>query len=203
MMQALESEEMPPPRPSSWRPYGSGLPSARRRISSRDSPAGGRSSAWKTRHRLVPPRMYTARMRRWLMASRSCSGRSSSPLAPGQADPHGMDSGSGRRGAGVRQDAPGQQDVALAWREDARRGEAGSGPRVGDGDPRSRRQRRAQSVQAQPIAALDSFPVARVIEDEGHETPVDEIGAVDARERLGDDRADPEMHRAHDRGLAR
>ena len=57
MMHALERDEIPPPRPLSWRPYGSGLPRAASRMRSRSAPAGGRSLSWKTRQRLVPPRM--------------------------------------------------------------------------------------------------------------------------------------------------
>ena len=47
----------PPPSPSSCRPYGSGLPRAASRMRSRAGPEGGRSASWKTRQRLVPPRI--------------------------------------------------------------------------------------------------------------------------------------------------
>ena len=56
----FESEEMPPPMPSSCRPYGSGLPIAARKISSHSARSLGRSRALNTMALLVPPRMNTA-----------------------------------------------------------------------------------------------------------------------------------------------
>src|SRR3954470_6300954 len=56
----LESEEIPQPMPSSWRPYGSGLPIAARKISSHSARSRGRSFALNTIALLVPPRMNVA-----------------------------------------------------------------------------------------------------------------------------------------------
>src|SRR5262252_3187709 len=59
MTHTLESEEMPPPMPSSWRMFGSGEPMTERKIGSHSSRTG-RSRAWKITALDVPPRMNTA-----------------------------------------------------------------------------------------------------------------------------------------------
>src|SRR5262245_50037901 len=108
MMTALDREEIPPPSPSSWRPLGSGLPSAASRIASRAGPGAGRSRSWKTRQRLVPPRMYTAGIFRCAIVATSLArlvawvARLGSGPAPCQ-----------------REDAASQENVALARGEDA------------------------------------------------------------------------------------
>src|SRR5215510_6678281 len=61
MRAALLSDEMPPPRPSIWRPSGSGLPSAVRMMLSRVTWSyGAITSSRKNTARLVPPRINTA-----------------------------------------------------------------------------------------------------------------------------------------------
>src|SRR5689334_18550822 len=60
MTHTLESEEIPPPMPSSWRIFGSGEPITERKIESHSSRAAGRSRAWKITALDVPPRMNTA-----------------------------------------------------------------------------------------------------------------------------------------------
>ena len=59
--QTFDSDEMPPPMPSSWRPLGSGLPIAARKMRPTASRSRGRSSARNIIALLVPPRMKTAR----------------------------------------------------------------------------------------------------------------------------------------------
>src|SRR5215510_2370631 len=61
MRAALLSDEIPPPRPSIWRPSGSGLPSAVRMILSRVTWSyGAITSSRKNTALLVPPRINTA-----------------------------------------------------------------------------------------------------------------------------------------------
>src|SRR5215831_18142557 len=60
MTHTLESEETPPPMPSSWRMFGSGEPMTERKIRCHSSRAAGRSRAWKITALDVPPRMNTA-----------------------------------------------------------------------------------------------------------------------------------------------
>src|ERR1700744_1803629 len=59
-MQTFDSEDKPPPMPSSWRPYGSGLPMAARNSLSCSARSAGRSAALNTNALLVPPRMKAA-----------------------------------------------------------------------------------------------------------------------------------------------
>jgi hypothetical protein len=56
MMTAFDNDEIPPPMPSSWRPYGSGLPTAASMTRAATSRSAGRSFAWKNMPLLVPPR---------------------------------------------------------------------------------------------------------------------------------------------------
>src|SRR5215470_16256710 len=60
MTHTLESEDTPPPMPSSWRLFGSGEPMTERKIGSHASREAGRSRAWKMTALDVPPRMNTA-----------------------------------------------------------------------------------------------------------------------------------------------
>src|SRR5262249_51954955 len=138
------SDEMPPPIPSSWRPYGSGLPRAVSKMWSRAGPDAGRSPWWKTRQRLGPPRMEAARIFFWLTDA--------SPSRPSRPR--------------VGENAAGQQYFPLARREHARGRERGARARVDDRDPLARRQLRAQPGQAQAIVALDAGPRRRIGEDE-------------------------------------
>src|SRR5215217_2260534 len=90
--QTLDSDEMPPPMPSSWRPYGSGLPIAARKISSHAARSRGRSFALKTIALLVPPRMKTAGILSCFIGSSSWDGsilpaRHHEVLAPELFDP--------------------------------------------------------------------------------------------------------------------
>ena len=60
MTQTFDSDEMPPPMPLSWRPYGSGLPIAARNSRSQSDRSAGRSRWWNITALNVPPRMKTA-----------------------------------------------------------------------------------------------------------------------------------------------
>src|SRR5262249_28940522 len=60
MTHTLESEDTPPPMPSSWRMFGSGEPMTARKIGSHASRERGRSRARKMIALDVPPRMKTA-----------------------------------------------------------------------------------------------------------------------------------------------
>ena len=75
MTQTLESEETPPPMPSSWRPLGSGAPIAARKMGPQASRSRGRSSARSISAFEVPPRMKTARNRACRIALSSGSRR--------------------------------------------------------------------------------------------------------------------------------
>src|SRR5262249_33394480 len=67
MIAALLSDEMPPPRPSIWRPSGAGLPSAVRIMLSRVTWSyGGITSSRKNTARLVPPPINTAGNLCWM-----------------------------------------------------------------------------------------------------------------------------------------
>jgi len=67
MMQIFDSEEMPPPMPSSCRPFGSGEPITCRKIGSQSAGSAGRSSFRNITALEVPPRMNTARSRAFAM----------------------------------------------------------------------------------------------------------------------------------------
>jgi hypothetical protein len=54
-MQTFEREETPPPRPSSWRPLGSGEPRQERKMGGQEVRFWGRWEVWKMRAREVPP----------------------------------------------------------------------------------------------------------------------------------------------------
>ena len=56
----FDSDETPPPMPSSWRMLGSGEPMNERNIGAHSSRLAGRSRAWRTTAFDVPPRMKTA-----------------------------------------------------------------------------------------------------------------------------------------------
>src|SRR6185312_8737330 len=78
MTQTFDSEEMPPPIPSSWRPFGSGEPMTARKIGAQASRSAGKSS-WRNMTAFeVPPRMKTARNR---CCGMGCSFRRSLPRA--------------------------------------------------------------------------------------------------------------------------
>jgi hypothetical protein len=62
----------------------------------------------------------------------------------------------------VRQDAAGQENLALARRQHARGGERGTGPRVLHAHPLARRQRSAEAGQTQAVVA----GVSGIVEDE-------------------------------------
>src|SRR5699024_11727242 len=53
----LDSEEIPPPMPLSWRPCGSGEPMKRHNAASLSASSAGRSAALKNSPLLVPPRI--------------------------------------------------------------------------------------------------------------------------------------------------
>jgi len=57
-MQILEREEIPPPRPSSCRPLGSGEPRQERKMGGHEERFGGRWEVWKMMAREVPPLYY-------------------------------------------------------------------------------------------------------------------------------------------------
>ena len=163
MMTAFESDEIPPPRPSSWRPYGSGLPSAASRIASRSRPAAGRSRSWKTRQRLVPPRMYTA---------------PDSPLGHGcrSALRSAVCGEAGRRPAGcparaaVSTQRAAKRAAGAPVRSPRRRARGERAAQVRRGGA-GRRARWRRSRPGRRTRAADA--------------PVDQVGAVDAREALG------------------
>src|ERR1700722_7553040 len=56
----FESDDRPPPIPSSWRPLGSGDPITHRKIGSQCAESAGRSCLLKTTAFDVPPRMKVA-----------------------------------------------------------------------------------------------------------------------------------------------
>src|SRR5262245_66673411 len=56
----FDSDETPPPMPSSWRMLGSGEPMNERKIGAHSLRLAGRSRAWSTTAFDVPPRMKTA-----------------------------------------------------------------------------------------------------------------------------------------------
>src|SRR5215471_14632858 len=60
MIQTLDNDESPPPIPSSWRPLGSGLPSAATKMRSHNERSRGRWSCRNMMALLVPPRIKTA-----------------------------------------------------------------------------------------------------------------------------------------------
>src|SRR4051794_40395895 len=68
MMTPFDSDEMPPPMPSSCRPFGSGLPSTPSRMGSIAARSAGRSFAWKKTPLEEPPRMKTAGMKTCVIA---------------------------------------------------------------------------------------------------------------------------------------
>jgi hypothetical protein len=55
-MHIFEREEMPPPRPSSWRPLGSGEPRTERKMGGQWVRDEGREERAKMMAREVPPR---------------------------------------------------------------------------------------------------------------------------------------------------
>lgn len=57
-MHILDREEMPPPRPSSWRPLGSGEPRMERKMGGQAVRDGGREEVVKRMAREVPPRYF-------------------------------------------------------------------------------------------------------------------------------------------------
>src|SRR6516164_2855637 len=57
MIQTLDNDESPPPIPPSWRPLGSGLPSAATKMQSHNERSRGRLSCRNMMSLLVPPRM--------------------------------------------------------------------------------------------------------------------------------------------------
>lgn len=57
-MHIFEREEMPPPRPSSWRPWGSGEPRTERKIGGQRLWLEGREEAENIMAREVPPRYW-------------------------------------------------------------------------------------------------------------------------------------------------
>ena len=172
MMHAFDSDEMPPPSPSSCRPYGSGLPSAARRIASR---------AGSGQVPLVEDEAAAG-------AAAHVDGADLLPLAhPVTGGPR------------VREQAAGQEDVALAWREHAARRERGARARRWSTRTAPAGQRGAEPLDAQAVVALDGVVGRRVVEDERHHAPVDEVRAVDPRERLRDHRAHAEVHRRRSR----
>ena len=59
----FDTEDRPPPMPSSWRPFGSGDPMTARKIASQAAGSAGRSCRRNTTALEVPPRMNTALMR--------------------------------------------------------------------------------------------------------------------------------------------
>src|SRR5580692_7069148 len=58
--QTFESDDSPPPMPSSWRPFGSGEPITDTKIGSQSALSAGRSCRLKTTAFDVPPRMKVA-----------------------------------------------------------------------------------------------------------------------------------------------
>ena len=101
-------------------------------------------------------------------------------------------------GAGVGQAPPGEQDGALAVGEDAASRDAPAGRLVLD-DELARGEPGRDVGDPEPVAGGDGVVVGRVGELERQHAPVDQVGAVDAREALGDDPAHAEVHRARSR----
>src|SRR2546421_60102 len=98
--------------------------------------------------------------------------------------------------------AAGEEDLALARGEHTRRREGDARPLVHHADACAGGQRRAQIVRAQPVVPLDAVVDGRIVEGQRDDAPVDEIRAVDPRERLHDDRAHAEVHGRDRRHLA-
>jgi len=141
---AFDRDEMPPPRPSSWRPLRIGTAERAESTRSRAAPAAGRSPWWED-EAAAGPAAHVDRADLLLAHERP-------PRVCARAH---------RR-----------EDVALARRQHARRGEAGSGALSFTTVTARRPPGRAQAGQLQSIVALDRAERRSVVEDEGHDAPV-------------------------------
>src|SRR5882724_6657833 len=103
---------------------------------------------------------------------------------------------------GLGEEASGEEDIALARGEHAARLEGGPRSLVSHRDLPASVERVAEIVEAQQVVALDRLVVGGVVELERYQPPVDEVGAVDAREALGEDHAHAQMKRPEHRRLA-